>query len=109
MIFQCYKLLNVHPLSTDEEIKAAHRIHSRATHPDRDGGDERKFHDIQVAFRQIRSMADRRNTRMRLMGLGGQCPICIGRGYSRRALNFTRSVVVPCERCGHCGYISRKG
>lgn len=45
-----YDDLGVERDATPEEIKAAHRRGVKANHPDRDGGDVKKFHAIQRAF-----------------------------------------------------------
>lgn len=106
-LFSTYSILGVTPISTDAEIKDAHRRLSRQYHPDR-GGDVSKFHEVQEAYRLIRSTADRRALLVRLSGLGSPCHACGGRGYHRKTKSFTVSTTTPCAACGSCGMIPNK-
>ena len=55
-----YTILGVNYGSSDEEIKKAFRILAHKYHPDKVGGDEQKFKEINFAYQEI--MKVRKNT-----------------------------------------------
>lgn len=101
-----YKILGVHPGSSDEEIKAAQRRASRLYHPDR-GGDPAKFKEVQDAFKEVKDAAARRTLRTKLLGLCDPCSACNGKGYRNKSRGFTVISTQPCDRCGHSGFVPR--
>lgn len=106
-LFDCYKILGCYSLSTDAEIKTAHRRLSREHHPDK-GGDIEKFDKVQKAFKEVATAADRRNLLIKLTGLGSPCGACDGRGYQRRQKSFVNVITTPCHVCDGCGMISHE-
>lgn len=54
-----YEILNVESGASDEEIKKAYRKKAQAHHPDKEGGDEELFKEIQKAY-EILSDANKR-------------------------------------------------
>ena len=55
-----YLILNVHPNSTTEEIKAAYRQQAKDLHPDYYGTDSEPFLDLQEAYAVLSDPARRR-------------------------------------------------
>lgn len=48
-----HKILGVEPNATPEEIKKAYKVLCQKHHPDKEGGDDLKFKEIQEAFSRI--------------------------------------------------------
>lgn len=104
-LFSAYSVLGVHPGCSDIEIKSRHRILSQMYHPDRDGGNPERFMEVQEAFRMIKDAPARRLLATQLMGLGRVCPVCDGRGFTRKQKKFVAVSKTPCDHCGSCGYV----
>lgn len=102
-----YKILGVHPGSSDDDIKDAHRRASRKYHPDRPGGDAEMFRKAQEAFKNIKDAAARRVLRTKLLGLCDPCSACNGKGYKNKSRGFTVVSTEPCDRCDHSGFVPR--
>ena len=80
-----YKILGVSRNATDEEIKKAYRRLAHQHHPDKSGGDEKKFKEINEAYqilsdRTRRSYYDRFGTAEQFGG-AGQGPFGPGFGF----------------------------
>lgn len=107
-LFNAYDILGVHPECSDVEIKSRHRILSNIHHPDKEGGDQVRFMEVQEAFRAIKGPEARKLLATRLMGLGDKCAVCDGKGVVRKQRNFGRTTIkTRCETCKGCGYIER--
>lgn len=106
-IFDTYLVLDCHPGLGDAEIRTEHRALSRRYHPDRPGGDQEKFVEVQQAFQLIATAKDRATLRTRFQGLGEPCPTCDERGYIRQYKRFQLVSVQPCSTCRRTGYVER--
>lgn len=54
-----YQTLNVPRDASEAEIKQAHRMRAKATHPDRDGGNEEEFKSVAAAYALLSDPAAR--------------------------------------------------
>lgn len=106
-LFHAYKILGGHPGMTQEELKALHRALVNKAHPDRVGGYLPRFLEIQGAWELVRDTEARRNLRIRLQGLGTECPACLGKGVILKQKKFVTVSKSACETCGACGYLPR--
>lgn len=106
-LFNCYQVLGAHPGLTDDQIRMLYRAEARKHHPDR-GGDQEAFYRVQFSYKEVATAADRKLLATKLQGLGSPCGACGSRGYTTKALSFTRRSVAPCDNCGSCGFIPRE-
>lgn len=63
-----YSILGVSPDATTSEVKNAYRRLAKQYHPDHEGGDSRKFRDIQEAYSVLSDSEKRRQYEHRTSG-----------------------------------------
>src|SRR5260370_33180363 len=56
-----YQILGISRVATEEEIKKAYRKLAHQHHPDKAGGDEKKFKEINEAYQVLSDRAKRAN------------------------------------------------
>jgi curved DNA-binding protein CbpA len=61
-----YQALEVYPNATQEEIKKSFRRLSVMYHPDKEGGDVKKFHKVKEAYQELSNPEKRRNYDLQL-------------------------------------------
>ncbi len=69
-----------------EEVKNAYRRLAKRYHPDREGGDSRKFQEVQEAYTVLIDPEERRRhrSRSRSQSSGGNVPVRVVRSEDRR-------------------------
>ena len=95
----CYKILEIEPSATSEEIKKAYQEKALIYHPDKSGSEE-KFHLIDRAYKILRDPEKRRlHDSERIQNLDH---LIIHETVSRRELNYDESSKEYTHRC-KCG------
>lgn len=102
-IIEAYKVLGIHQLMSDEDVKSVYRALCMKHHPDRPGANMEEFKLIQQAYAELKGVAPRtRIERMKILGL--ECPVCRGRGVKTKQKGWQNLNVGPCDNCGGAGY-----
>lgn len=82
-----YNILGVNKSATDDEIKKAFRKLAHQYHPDKKGGDEKKFKEINEAYQVLSD----KNKRQQYDQFGGQGPFSAGFGANGFGFGFDPS------------------
>lgn len=103
-----YKVLGVHKLSTEAEIKEAHRKLASPLHPDHTGNDPlkaAKMTELNVSYNVLKQEKTRKEFDKQLALFGGKCPTCEGAAYVVKQKGFSKKIKTPCPACAGCGVV----
>ena len=100
-----WKILGVHQKSTDEDIQEAFHKLAKKWHPDKKGGDQKRFAEAAMAYGLLKTRAARRQFTDLSPLYGQRCPICVGTGGTNKTKSITAREFVVCNNCHGAGYL----
>ena len=99
-----WKVLNVHQRSTNEEIHESFLALAKKHHPDKKGGNTKKFAELTMAYALLKGKKERQKFLDLSPLFGSICPRCLGAGGKSKTKSITEKEFIKCENCHGAGY-----
>jgi DnaJ-class molecular chaperone len=91
--------------ATPQEIKDTYKALVKKWHPDKRGGDQKRFAEAAMAYGLLKTRTARRKF-LDLSPLYGQrCPTCLGAGGKSKTKSITEKEFISCNTCHGAGYL----
>jgi len=102
-----WKLLGVHRMSTDAEVRAEYLSLAKTMHPDA-GGSVEAMASLGAAYKLLATVAARAQLAAFYDCHGKPCGVCKGFGATAKGRGITKVSYYPCDQCGGAGTILTK-